>query len=451
MRKHVKKLLAAATVMMISASMLAGCGKNSTETNAPSADTAAEEISGGTTETKSDAASTEPVTLTFWRAGTDVETQTYWEEMIKRFEEKNPGVTVELSNLPWGDEIETKLNAAYASGTAPDVLQYSANSIPQRASVGQYAPLDDFVATWDGKDDLFKSVLDSGKYEGKIYGLGMRPDARMFVWRKDMFEAAGLDPNTPPKTWEEVKEFADKLTIKKNGTTVQGGYSISIANGFQDFQIYLTQNGGDFIDVDTMKLTYDSPEAIEALDFLNSLVQDGDVIPSDQFQSGTDAFVSGKAAMAYKNPSDVQGMIAADPTLADKIGMSAPLSRKKQSTFAGMGYMFMSQDSKNKEMALKFIDMAMGADEMKVRAEQINIPPVRESLKTAYIQEKPEMNQAIMDSIQVGKGAYPVVFSNELNNKVSNAIEQVYYGKKSSKDALTESVTEFQKEIDAMK
>lgn len=447
MRKHIKNLAAAAMVMMVSASMLAGCGGTGTKTQAPAAGSTAAGASGDTTP----AQSSEPMTLTFWRAGTDVETQTYWEEMIKRFEEKNPGVTVELSNLPWGDEIETKLNAAYASGTAPDVLQYSANSIPQRASVGQYAPLDDFVAEWDGKEDLFKSVLDSGKYEGKIYGLGMRPDARMFVWRKDMFQAAGLDPNTPPKTWEEVKEFADKLTVKKNGTTVQGGYSMSIANGFQDFQIYLTQNGGDCIDVNTMKLTYDSPEAIEALDFLNSLVQDGDVIPSDQFQSGTDAFVGGKAAMAYKNPSDIQGMIAADPSLADKIGMSAPLSRKKQSTFAGMGYMFMSQDSKNKDMALKFIEMAMSADEMKLRADQINIPPVRESLKEEYIKEKPEMNQAIMDSIQVGKGAYPVVFSNELNNKVSSAIEQVYYGKKTAKDALTESVTEFQKEIDAMK
>lgn len=110
----------------------------------------------------------------------------------------------------------------------------------------------------------------------------------------------------------------------------------------------------------------------------------------------------------------------------------------------------MSQDSKNQEMALNFINMAMSAEEMKNRTDELNIPPVRESLKADYIKENPEMNQAIMDSIKVGKGAYPVVFSNELNMKVSSAIEQVYYGKKTSKDALTESVTEFQKEIDAM-
>lgn len=449
MKKHVRKLLAVAMVTAVAASALSGCSGNKREETAPMPGSDASDMAAETTEAVTETAS-EPITLTFWRAGTDVETQAYWDGMIKRFQDKYPNVAVEFSNLPWGDEIETKLNAAYASGTAPDVLQYSAVSIPQRASVGQYASLDEFVSAWAGKDDLFKSVLDYGKYEGKVYGLGMRPDARMFVWRKDMFEAAGLDPETPPKSWEELKEFADKLTIKENGTTVQGGYSLSIANGFQDFQIFLTQNGGDFIDTETMKLTYNSPEAIEAIDFLNDLVQSGDVIPADQFQSGTDAFIGGKAAMAYKNPADVQGMISADPSLADKIGMSAPLSRKKQSTFAGMGFLFMSQDTKHKDMALKFIEMAMSPEEMKNRADELNIPPVLSSLKDEYIKQNPVMNQAIMDSIEVGSGAYPVVFSNELNTKVSEAIEQIYYGKKTSEQAMNDSVEEYQKAIDSM-
>lgn len=431
-KKTISVLLAALTLLV----PLAACGGQTGESASPQA---------------SGATSGEQITLTFWRAGTDVETQTYWEEMIDRFEAQYENVTVELSNLPWGDEIETKLNAAYASGTAPDVLQYSAVSIPQRASVGQYGPLDSYLETWSGKDDLFSSILETGKFEGNVYGLGMRPDARMFVWRKDMFEAAGLDPDTPPSSWEELKEFAEKLTIRDaNGTTTQAGYSLSMANGFQDFQIFLMQNGGDFIDVDTMQLTYNSPAGVEALEFLNSLVQDGNVIPQDQFQSGTDAFVSGRAAMAYKNPSDIQGMIAADPTLADKIGMSAPLSRVEQSTFAGMGYLFMSQDSQNKEMAWKFIEMAMSPEEVQIRADQIGIPPVLESLKEDYIAQNPEMNQAIIDSIEVGYGAYPVVFSNQLNEEVSAAIEQAYYGAKTPQQALDDSVAEFQAEIDAM-
>lgn len=439
MNKHFKRIFSGALAAAALAGTLAGCSGGTSGTTS----------SGGSTA--GSAASDAPITLTFWRAGTDVETQAYWEEMIGRFEGKYPNVTVELSNLPWGDEIETKLNAAYASGTAPDVLQYSMNSIPQRASVGQYASLDSYVENWEGKDDIFPSVLESGMYDGQVYGLGMRPDARLFVWRKDMFEAAGLDPDTPPSSWEELKDFAEKLTIRDaSGTTTQGGYSMSIANGFQDFQIFLTQNGGDCIDVDTLELTYNSPEAVEALEFLNSLVQDGNVIPQDQFQSGTDAFIAGKAAMAYKNPSDIQGMIAADPTLADKIGMAAPLSRVKQSTFAGMGFMFMSEESKNKEMAWNFIEMAMSADEMQIRADQLGIPPVLESLRESYVAADPVKNEATLAAIEVGKGAYPVVFSNQLNNEVSAAIEQVYYGQKTAQQALDDSVAEFQQEIPSL-
>ena len=434
MKGYAKRILAFSMATFASFSVLTGCGAGSSSNQS----TGNSQANGSTT------------TLRFWRAGTDVETDTYWKEMIARFEAENPNVKVELSSLPWGDEIETKLNAAYASSTAPDVLQYSAVSIPQRASVEQYEPLDSYIENWEGKEDMLDSVMESGKYEGQIYGLGMRPDARMFVWRKDMFEAAGLDPETPPTTWEELKEYADKLTIKENGTTVQAGYNLPLANGFQDFQIFLMQNGGDFIDLETKKLTYNSPQAVEALDFLNSMVQDGNVIPADQFQSGTDVFVSGKAAMAYKNPSDIRGMIAADPSIKDKIGMSAPLSRKEQATFGGMGFMFMSKDSKNKELAWKFIEMAMSEQEMKTRADILGIPPVRKSLEEGYIAADPEMNQAIMDSIVVGHGAYPVVFSNELNEKVSGAIEKVYYNKATTEQALNESVKSYQAEVDQM-
>ena len=90
-------------------------------------------------------------------------------------------------------------------------------------------------------------------------------------------------------------------------------------------------------------------------------------------------------------------------------------------------------------------DRAMSPEEMKNRADELNIPPVLSSLKDEYIKQNPVMNQAIMDSIEVGSGAYPVVFSNELNTKVSEAIEQIYYGKKTSEQAMNDSVEEYQK------
>lgn len=78
-------------------------------------------------------------------------------------------------------------------------------SIPQRAGVEQYESLDSYIENWDGKEYMLDSILEAGKYERQIYGLGMRPDARMFVWRKDMFESAGLDPDPPSDYLERAK------------------------------------------------------------------------------------------------------------------------------------------------------------------------------------------------------------------------------------------------------
>ena len=399
---------------------------------------------------QSDKSVQESIKLNFWRAGTDVETEQYWKEFIGRFQEKYPHITVELSNIPWGDEIETKLNAAYASGTAPDILNYAIVSIPQRASVGQYMPLDEFISNWEGKDDIFPNILDLGSFEDKIYGLGMRPDARMFVWRKDMFEAAGLDPNTPPSSWEELKEYAERLTIKENGITKQGGFAMSVANGFQDFQIFLTQNGGDFIDPKTLEVKYDSPEAVEALTFLTDLVQNEIVIPTDQFQASTDAFNNGLSAMAYKNPADIRNILKENPDLEGKIGMSVPLSKVQSATFGGLGLQFISADTKHKEAAWQFVEMSMSPEEIKIRSEQLGIPVVRNSLKDEYIAKDPEMNEAILGAIEVGKGAYPVTFSNRLNEEVSRAIEKAYLGKMSPEEALKASAEAFRKEIPSL-
>src|SRR5690625_2240023 len=66
--------------------------------------------------------SNEKVTLSFWRAGTDTLENEYWKRVIKDYEEENPNIKIELTELPWGTEIDTKLNTAFVGNTAPDVI-----------------------------------------------------------------------------------------------------------------------------------------------------------------------------------------------------------------------------------------------------------------------------------------------------------------------------------------
>lgn len=82
--------------------------------------------------------------------------------------------------------------------------------------MGQYECLDDYVADWGDMADFYDSVIESGSIGGKVYGIPYTPDARMFAINTELFEKAGLNPDNPPSTWEELKEAHEKLLVKIN-------------------------------------------------------------------------------------------------------------------------------------------------------------------------------------------------------------------------------------------
>lgn len=387
----------------------------------------------------------EPKKITFWRAGTEPEWDTHWKQTFAGLEKNN--IKVETAGLPWGNEIETKLNAAYASGTGPDLLHYSIASIAQRAGLGQYASLDDYISKWSDKDDIMESIYDLGKYKGKIYGLGWNPDPRVFVWRKDLFQQAGLDPEKAPKDWKQLAEYAVKLTKKEGNNTVIAGFNIPIANGFQTFQIFSLQNGVALIDVDKNDPLFDKPDAIEAAAYLNDLVKKGVNIPVDQFKSQGNPWTLGNAAMSYESPQGVAALLKNKPDLAGKIGVAPPLENKAKGTFCGLGLFFISADSKNKDAAWEAVKAAMTKEEMMRRYKELGTPIVRKSLKDEFIKDKPEMNKATFDAISVGQGAAKVIYSTKLNDTISQGLEQAYYGKKSAEQAMKDAAAELRKEI----
>ena len=154
---------------------MGGCGNKGTEElvkkeEQTSADT--EQISGEKTK------------LVFLRGGTEPERKAYWEKMIAGFEEENPNIEIEFQECPYGDDFETKLNTGFASGTAPDIINFTMASMGTRVPLGQYAALDEYVDNWEGKDDFMENALNLGSINDKIYGIAVFPDPRMLAYNK---------------------------------------------------------------------------------------------------------------------------------------------------------------------------------------------------------------------------------------------------------------------------
>ena len=207
MKKGIAHLLTGCILM----SMLTGCG-NST-------DNKTEEVSGQGRQEENQ----EQVHLTFLtnEAAGDEQHLEYYEQLISNFESKNPGITVEL--LQGGDwqDMETKLNAAMLSNTYPDVILCPLNTFGQRAALGDFMDLSEYIEGWEDKEDIFDASIDIGKYQGISYGIGGFPVPEVVMYRKDYFKEAGLDPNSPPETWEELYDYAKKLVVMDESGNVE--------------------------------------------------------------------------------------------------------------------------------------------------------------------------------------------------------------------------------------
>jgi ABC-type glycerol-3-phosphate transport system substrate-binding protein len=139
----------------------------------------------------------------------------YLQGFEPRFEAANPDIDLEVTVHPGNAfDFEQKYLAGKMSGMMPDMMYTTLAIFLTYSALGDFKILDSYIENWDQRPDFLESALDMGKVKGSYMGLGVFPAPIMFVYRTDMFEAAGLDPNRPPRNWQELEEYAVKLTRK---------------------------------------------------------------------------------------------------------------------------------------------------------------------------------------------------------------------------------------------
>ena len=119
---------------------------------------------------------------------------------------------------------------AMAGGVAPDVLYVNFRISDSYIQQKFLYPLDDYVEQWAKEEDLseriYPPVWQVIKREGHIWAIPYQTYVITLQYRKDLFREAGLDPNRPPRNWDELFEYAKKLTYPEKGQ-----YGLGIAAG----------------------------------------------------------------------------------------------------------------------------------------------------------------------------------------------------------------------------
>lgn len=202
-------------------------------------------------------------TIIYWHIWSDKFYGGLQDQVTKQFNKTNPGFTVKPLR---GQGDLGKFLAAVASGNPPDVYMIPTNPIGL-AVQGGLMPLDHYIATSKviKKSDFLPGAWATCTFHGHVYCIPYDYDSFALFWNKDLFKAAGLNPNKPPSTWAELYTYAKKLTkYDKKGNITQLGFAPWIILGSAN-EWPMWANGGQMWDYKDGKPTMDQPANVKAL------------------------------------------------------------------------------------------------------------------------------------------------------------------------------------------
>ncbi|HEY8425147.1 MAG TPA: ABC transporter substrate-binding protein [Limnochordales bacterium] len=242
--------------------------------------------------------------ITFWHIWDAGPAREFIVDTVREFNATHRDIEVKELGINFWD-YWTKLQTATAAGISPDVALNDLGNVPQRAATGVIRPLDEFLAR-DGitLDTFWPATHPAIRWEGRVWALPLETDVRVFYYNKQAFREAGLDPERPPRTWDELVAYSDKLTIRDaRGRLVRVGFSPTWGNLY--FWTIAWLNGGSFTDAQG-RIKIDHPANIEALEWMVERVhaygiRELSALESNFGGGAMSPFISGKVAMIGEN------------------------------------------------------------------------------------------------------------------------------------------------------
>ncbi len=371
------------------------------------------------------------------------------------------GVTVEV-NAPVDAD---KVIAGLSGSEPPDILITGGpDNTGSWAREDLVAPLNDLMAAAKiDTTDMFQAPLGQCDYKGTYYCLPWGTDTYALYWNKDLFENAGLDPDTPPKTLEELADFADKLTnVDADGTVTQVGFIPDFS--WSHLSLYARMFGGYWYSDDGTKMTLTSQPMVDALKWEQQFYTKYGIDQVLRFTSALGGYMSpdqgfyaGKIAMMVDGewqtgPNFIQQFkpelyygVAPFPYPADHP------ERKGMSVLEGTVVMIPSGGA-HKDMAADLLAWMMSpqvlADEM---VANFNLPTTKASAEDPRFHESDKFGVFLdlMNDPNASTGIYTALNS-EVNTALGQIEEQVLHAGADPLPLLQDAQTQLQPKLDAV-
>lgn len=351
-------------------------------------------------------------------------------------------VTVEIDYTDWPSSFQ-KITTGMAGGTAPDIFMGGGLWTPVIASKDGALDLDEWIVGWDEWDDWYESARQDVTYEGKIRAIPFRLNARgNIIYRKSLFEAAGLDPEKPPTTWEEAHEMANLLTQKEGDKYLVAGWHVAQpANDLtQQYEDALYQAGGNYFNEDRTQPLNNTPEGEAALQFWVSFVEEG-VLPPEGMDSGVPnlhAYSAGKLALFAGWPQDMLNTKLNAPEIWDDTLVGAPLMHKERRYQIYVDKYFVYSRTKVPNESVELVKALVSGDAgIRLGIEGTWGLPSRREHESAPSYQDPRM-QVFLQNIQYGKPRQIVPQHFDVQPAMGREVEAAVRGVKTVQQALAD-------------
>ncbi len=365
--------------------------------------------------------------------------------IIADFMKANPDIKVNAIYAGNYNDARIKALAALKSGEPAQLSVMFSIDIYELIEQNAIVAFDDIVSTVEDRawlDSFYPTLMENGRTGGKTWGIPFQRSTIVMYYNKDAFRAAGLDPEKPPATWDELVAAGKKLT-KADGS--QWGVMIpSTGYPYWMFGALTMQNGQVLMNGAGNETYFDAPATVEALEFWKNLGSKHKVMPEGAIEWGTlrQNFLEGKTAIMWHSTGNLT-IVKENASFDFGVAMLPANKRRGTPTGGGNFYIFKQTSPAEREATLKLVKFMTSperAAEWSMKTGYMGVTPA--AYKTRKLQEYVKgfpYAAVARDQLEFATAELSTYETGRVRKALDDAIQAALTGAKTPATALKEA------------
>lgn len=379
----------------------------------------------------------EAATLTIWQTYNDEENPVF-KEIVAQFEESHPGVTIDIVRLPFAG-AEPKIMTALTTNTEPDMARVDVSFLAKLATKNALYDLTPLVPQ-DLRDEILPVALQSCVMNDRLWGLPDQTNGLCLFYNRELFRQAGLDPDSPPETWDELIAYGKKLTDKGEGV-----FGVGVRNSLWWSLPFFYTYGAEFLSEDGKRCLLASDKGVAAFQLKVDLYQkhgiEGGAWRAGGIQNDL-GFQNGRYAMIMNGPWAVKTLESAGMDFG--VGL-IPAGPEGTHTNVGGNNLVVFRNARDPELAAEFLMHVASAEVQQMWSDRLGQIPINMKAMDTIDAEKHPYLPVFVEQMQTAIARPQTQYYPEIENLMNPEMQAALDGTKSVRAALETAVGEIDK------